>query len=354
MYTLLKVLLSAVVAYVTIVVSCDFLEFYGHEVWSQTSRTAQCYDWFEHYLNRRQEGDYSEGFFKRNYSQSLTEATREKYNFIFTELGLQPGMALLDAGCGNGKWIEYCQSRGVLAVGLTLSREQARSASSRGLDARVADYRVLYGAFLGKFDRITVLGSSEHLCSSLGYLHDTAGTIRRCTERRRAVWKLLFSYLKPYGALYFTGLVINRAATWRVRDWLQTYLLERHYGGYYSSIGEIIDSTQGTGFEMSGLQDHTADYHWASVADQNHFGHWTINWSEQTWDKVKYTLHGLLTDDHIVHRWLYYLADTWMWQFGGYSLSPLTDTQVISAPVQLKYFKLEKGCSYNITTEGSV
>jgi len=96
------------------------------------------------------------------------------------------------------------------------------------------------------------------------------------------------------------------------------------------------------GLKLVDLQDKTKDYHWSSVADPDHFGHWTIKWSEHTLNKITYFLKGLVTDHHFVHHWLYYFCDTWMHQFGGYQETPLTDKQVENALVHLKYFMLEQ------------
>jgi len=337
---MLSRLILAFVLYLSLVLICDLLEYRGIEIWTQSVRTSQCYDWFEHYLPQSQTGDLSEGLFLGNYSMSLREATIRKYDYIYQKLGLEPGMRLFDAGTGNGKFIEYCQSRGVHAVGVTLSQEQVNNARGRGLDARVEDYRILNASYLGQFDRVTILGSSEHICLSLGYLADPQGTRKRCLEMRRNVFRVLSSYLKPGGSIYVTILVNNDDSVWTWKDWMNSYILERHYGGFYSSLGDVLESTQGLDLQVTDLQDHTVDYHWSST-DPTHFGHWTINWREDTRGKMSYILWGMLTDCHFIHHWLYYFFDVWLGQFGGYQNYPLTKAQVVASPVHLKYFMVE-------------
>jgi cyclopropane fatty-acyl-phospholipid synthase-like methyltransferase len=320
----------------------DILEYNGVEVWKQADRTAKCYDWFEQYLEKNYDRnkDYSEGIFLGNFSMSLSEATEKKYEYIFNKLQLKAGMRVLDAGCGTGKWMKYLKDRGVDVVGMTLSEEQAKVVRQKDLDVRVADYRVKNEEFLGSFDRITALGSSEHVCTSLGYLNGDA--TERCNQTRIDTWKLLKEYLKPDGKLYITVLTKNEKRAWSKWDYMQSYVLERHYGGFYSSMDDIANEVvPKTGFRLTDLQDKTQDYHWSSVRDPDHFGHWTVKWAEDPHAKVNHLMSDIFMDAHIAHRWGYYALDTWMWQFGGYQDTPLTDEQVKNAPVQLKYFMLE-------------
>ena len=98
-----------------------------------------------------------------------------------------------------------------------------------------------------------------------------------------------------------------------------------------------------TGFEMLDEEDHTADYHWSSMADPEHFGYFKIDWSEDPLEKIAHTLKGLITNPaQLPFHWLYQACDTWMWQFGGPQNTPLTPEQVDKAPMQLMYFMAKK------------
>src|SRR3990172_2447105 len=83
-----------------------------------------------------------EGIFENNYSMTLQEATINKYEYIFNKLELKPGMKLLDAGCGTGVWMEFCRSKGIDVIGMTLSPEQAQLVKNKGLTVYVGDYRI--------------------------------------------------------------------------------------------------------------------------------------------------------------------------------------------------------------------
>jgi cyclopropane fatty-acyl-phospholipid synthase-like methyltransferase len=332
-------------AYFGIILLTDIAEYvFDIQIWNQAARTARCYDWFEQYLEKDYDRnkDYSEGIFMDNYSMTLEEATKNKYEYIFNKLELKPGMKLLDAGCGTGVWMEFCRNRGVEVVGLTLSPEQAIQVRKKGLTVFVQDYRLLNKAFVRQFDRITALGSSEHVGLSLGCLKGNVAA-ERCNKIRINTWKLFNRYLKVNGKVYITVITVNSKAQWSYWDWFQAYVLERHYGGFYSTMEDIENKViPKTGFKLTDVQDKTKDYHWSSVADKDHFGHWYIKWNENTFNKIIYIFKGIFNDLHIVHHWLYYFLDTWMWQFGGYQKKPLTDGQVMTSPMLLKYFMLEK------------
>jgi cyclopropane-fatty-acyl-phospholipid synthase len=100
---------------------------------------------------------------------SLEDAQRDKLELICRKLGLEPGMRLLDVGCGWGALVVHAaREHGVQAVGITLSQEQAEWAHKRVVDAgladvvdiRVQDWRDLEDE---PFDAIASVGMAEHL-----------------------------------------------------------------------------------------------------------------------------------------------------------------------------------------------
>jgi len=116
---------------------------------------------YEAMLDRRQ--IYSCAYWDGG-AQTLDEAQEAKLDLIARKLDLQPGMRLLDIGCGWGGTAQYLAERyGVQVVGITVSKEQAKLASERcrGLpvEIRLEDYRQTQG----KFDRILSVGMFEHV-----------------------------------------------------------------------------------------------------------------------------------------------------------------------------------------------
>lgn len=104
-----------------------------------------------------------------NGTDSVDDAQHDKLDLICRKLGLEPGMRLLDVGCGWGSMaIHAAQQYGVEVVGVTLSSEQAEYARARVTEAelddrvsiRVQDYRDVDD---GPYDAISSIGMSEHV-----------------------------------------------------------------------------------------------------------------------------------------------------------------------------------------------
>jgi len=111
---------------------------------------------------------YSCAIFSRG-AQTLEQAQEAKLGLVAGKLGLEPGMRLLDVGCGWGSFaIHAARHHGVQVLGVTLSPSQAELARARVAEAglgeqveiRVADYRQLP---LASFDAIASIGMSEHV-----------------------------------------------------------------------------------------------------------------------------------------------------------------------------------------------
>ncbi len=112
---------------------------------------------------------YSCAYF-RDAKQTLDEAQGDKLEHICRKLRLQPGMHVLDIGCGwGGLAIHAAQRYGVSVHGITLSEQQYDLAQQRitklGLqdDIRIElrDYRELEQA--ASYDRIVSVGMFEHI-----------------------------------------------------------------------------------------------------------------------------------------------------------------------------------------------
>lgn len=97
-------------------------------------------------------------------AHSLEQAQLAKLDLICRKLQLEPGMRVLDIGCGWGGLAYYmAKNYHVSVVGVTISAEQQKMAQQRcsGLDVTVLlqDYRDLQH----HFDRIVSVGMFEHV-----------------------------------------------------------------------------------------------------------------------------------------------------------------------------------------------
>jgi cyclopropane-fatty-acyl-phospholipid synthase len=106
---------------------------------------------------------YTCGYWKN--ADSLADAQRDKLELVCRKLRLEPGMRVLDTGCGFGGFARYAAEHyGVEVYGVTLSRQQAAYGQElcKGLPVRieVRDYRDVVP---NGFDRVASIGIMEHV-----------------------------------------------------------------------------------------------------------------------------------------------------------------------------------------------
>jgi cyclopropane-fatty-acyl-phospholipid synthase len=99
---------------------------------------------------------------------SLEQAQEAKKRHIAAKLLLEPGLRVLDIGCGwGGLALSLAQMERVEVVGVTLSREQLTVAQQRAkqaqLEERVCFALKDYREIEGRFDRIVSVGMFEHV-----------------------------------------------------------------------------------------------------------------------------------------------------------------------------------------------
>ena len=110
---------------------------------------------------------YSCAYFERP-GMTLEAAQEAKKRHIAGKLLIEPGMTVLDIGCGwGGMGLTLARDYGARVVGVTLSEEQLKVARARaeaeGLSDRV-DFRLTdYRALTETFDRIVSVGMFEHV-----------------------------------------------------------------------------------------------------------------------------------------------------------------------------------------------
>lgn len=189
---------------------------------------------------------------------TLEEAQANKHELVCRKLDLQPGMRLLDVGCGwGGMVLHAAEHHGVHAVGVTLSEPQAELArkrvAERGLGDRVevrhADFRDVDD---GPYDAISSIGMFEHV----GFT-ELAGYFARC-----------HALLRPEGRLLNHGISRPHHAGRKHRHWWEPSFIDRSFteryvfpDGELHEIGNVVSAIQRAGFEarhMESLREHYA------------------------------------------------------------------------------------------------
>ena len=170
-------------------------------------------------------------------SSTLEEAQAAKHELVAQKLALEPGMRLLDVGCGWGGMVMHAAAEhGVKALGVTLSRNQAAWAQAeierRGLgglaEVRHCDYR---DAPESQFDAISSIGLTEHIGKA----------------NLRAYFASLHTRLRPEGRLLNHCITEPRTPTKRLDPFIARYVFP---DGQLEAVGLIISEMNDAGFEV--------------------------------------------------------------------------------------------------------
>jgi cyclopropane-fatty-acyl-phospholipid synthase len=162
-------------------------------------------------------------------TSTLEAAQAAKYDLICRKLALQPGMRLLDVGCGWGGMVMHAAEHyDVTVLGVTLSHQQAewaqKTIADRGLagraEVRYLDYRDVPET---AFDAISSIGLTEHVgnrnlasyfASMYARLRPGGRLLNHCITRndglqRAKAGAFIDRYVFPDGELLAPGTIVS-------------------------------------------------------------------------------------------------------------------------------------------------
>lgn len=222
---------------------------------------------------------YSCGYFETP-ETGLETAQLAKKEHIMAKLQAEPGMRILDIGCGWGGLALYlAKQTGAHVTGVTLSEEQHKIATERVLaaglthliDIRLQDYRHVDE----RFDRIVSVGMYEHV----GVHHYDEFAAK------------LHSLLSPNGValIHTIGRLDAPGAT---NPWLAKYIFP---GGYIPALSEVSPTLERHGLLLNDLE--VLRLHYAET-----LRHWRARFLARWDDAVS------LYDERFARMWEFYLA----------------------------------------------
>lgn len=181
---------------------------------------------------------YSCGYWP--HAETLDEAQEAKLDLVCRKLGLEPGMKVLDIGCGWGGAIAFAAERyGVEGVGITVSNEQIRYAREAHAGLPVTFHYQDYRSLEGRFDRIFSLGMFEHV----GY------------KNYRTFFEVARRSLADDGLLLLHTIGGNRSTT-GTDPWISKYIFPN---SMLPSARQITDAYEGL-FVLEDWHGFGADY----------------------------------------------------------------------------------------------
>ena len=204
-----------------------------------------------------------------NEHMSLEDAQANKLRLILDKLDLKPGERLLDIGCGWGSMVITAARRGIKALGVTLSKEQAAYANEwiarEGLqdlaEVRVQDYREVPEH---DFDGICSIGMMEHVG----------------VKNYQSYFEEMFRLLKPMGRLVNHQITISHDKPHGkpgTDEFLDRYIFP---DGDLGAPGFIESCIHDAGFNV--VHQENLRQHYALTLH-----HWNQNLSEHWDDAVK-------------------------------------------------------------------
>lgn len=200
---------------------------------------------------------YTCGYYKRT-DTTRNEAQNAKFDLALGKLDLQPGMTLLDIGCGWGGCMQRApENYDVNVIGITLSKRQyeyataklARISTTRKVEVRLQGWE----EFGERVDRIVSIGAFEHF----GH------------ERYSSFFDMGYSALPSDGVmLLHTITAINMAdaqrlnipLTFELARFAKFIMTEIFPGGQLPSIDMVEDHATKAGFSIARIHEIGPNY----------------------------------------------------------------------------------------------
>jgi cyclopropane-fatty-acyl-phospholipid synthase len=200
---------------------------------------------------------YSCAYFPHE-GMTLEEAQVAKLDLTLDKLGLQPGMTLLDVGCGWGSTMKHAMEKyDVNVVGLTLSKNQVEHCqeildtvdTNRSYQVYLRDW----GEYSEPVDRIVTIEALEHF----GF------------ERYNDFFKFAYNILPAGGVMLLhsiTGLtggqIVERGmpVSFEMARFIKFIITEIFPGGRLPSIEKVDEHAVKAGFRVSRIQSLQEDF----------------------------------------------------------------------------------------------
>jgi cyclopropane-fatty-acyl-phospholipid synthase len=208
------------------------------------------------------------------HASTLGEAQQQKLHAVCERLALEPGMRLLDVGCGWGSLARFAAEKyGAEVVGITISQPQLEFGRQACAGLPVCLYLQDYRDIRERFDRMASLGMFEHVGR----------------KNHRSYFEIIHRSLKPGGLFYLA--TIGSWKTIREDDpWIQKHIFPN---SHLPSWKELTGAIKGL-FSIENIEDWAEDYDRTVMA-------WLRNF-EANWANLRSHY-----DERFHRMWRYYL-----------------------------------------------
>ncbi|MBN1336395.1 MAG: cyclopropane fatty acyl phospholipid synthase [Deltaproteobacteria bacterium] len=219
--------------------------------------------------------NYTCGFWRN--ATTLDEAQEAKLDLVCRKIGLQPGMTILELGCGFGAFSVYAARKyGARVLGVTVSERQVelgtRLCEGLPVELKLADYRTV----TGQYDRVVSIGIMEHVG----------------VKNHRTYMEVVDRTLAPGGIAFFHTIGTNRSQS-TSNAWTTKYIFPN---GVLPSIAQLAKAMEGL-FVMEDWHNFGPDYDRTLLA-------WYANF-ERAWPELRARY-----DERFRRMWTFYLLSS--------------------------------------------
>lgn len=222
--------------------------------------------------------------------QDLDQAQETKLELVCKKIGVEPGMKILELGCGWGSFARYAAEKyGAQVLGVTVSRKQVELGEQLcrdlNVELRLQDYREVKG----EFDSVISIGIMEHV----GY------------KNYRTYMEVVDRTLRQGGIAFIHTIGRNDKAT-TTNPWIDKYIFPN---GMLPSLSQLTGPMEKL-FVVEDLHNIGPHYDKTLMA-------WYANF-EKAWPELSSQF-----DERFFRMWRYYLLssaggfrsrDTQLWQ----------------------------------------
>ena len=222
---------------------------------------------------------YTMGYY-RDPDNTLEKAQLDKKAHIAAKMFIQPGMKVLDIGCGWGGFAMYLHKHyGCEVLGVALAPDQIafckERAKAAGVDDKVKFALMDYRDVEGQFDRISSVGLLEHVG----------------TPHYPQFFQHTHKLLKPDGVMF--SHCCGRAGPPGFTDaWTRKYIFP---GGYIPALSELVKEGEKAGWQVMEVE-----------AMRFHYSHTLEEWYNRTVMHKDEIVE--LYDETFYRMWQFYLA----------------------------------------------
>ncbi|MEM6927652.1 MAG: glycosyltransferase [Myxococcota bacterium] len=266
--------------------------------------------------------DYGFNFYDGDFTKSRDQAQIDKFEHAWAQLRLEPGMCVLDCGCGCGDWLSWLRGRGIEVVGINITPAQVDVCRSRGLDVLLSDWKAVaddeaqMARLEGRFDAVTFWDTVEHYVPM---------RLRMDRPAQNAIYQKMFAFANrllrpdsPSGRVFISCLHMRYGVSRmpfglrKMRLLFMAYILDKFHSGCYPSapLDQLVANAPD--FSLVERKDTTLDYYMTSKLEATHFGRHHFAWTPERFAALAWLP---IADPFWAQRYLWFGIEGWMDQF---------------------------------------